>query len=60
MLEERLRDEPASHRLTVKTKRGVQPVILLTTERIDRADCIPCLPSGSAARPTEPPPAGRG
>ena len=38
-----LRDEPISHRLTVKTKCGVRAVILLTTDKIERAGCIPCL-----------------
>ena len=38
-----LRQEPISHRLTVTTECGVRAVILLTTDKIERADCIPCL-----------------
>ncbi len=45
-----LRDEPISHRLTVKTKCGTRAVILLTTGRIDRAGCIPCLQAEQANR----------
>ena len=38
-----LRQEPIDHRLTVKTECGVRAVILLTTDKTERADCIPCL-----------------
>ncbi len=38
-----LRQEPVDHRLTVKTECGVRAVILLTTDKTPRADCIPCL-----------------
>ena len=38
-----LRQEPVDHRLTVKTECGVRAVILLTTDKTERADCIPCL-----------------
>ena len=47
-----LRQEPIDHRLTVKTECGVRAVILLTTDKIDRADCIPCLQTvGSSPNP---------
>ena len=38
-----LRQKPIDHRLTVKTECGVRVVNLLTTDRIERAGCIPCL-----------------
>ena len=49
-----LRQEPIDHRLTVKTECGVRAVILLTTDKTERADCIPCL---QAVGSTPPPPA---
>ena len=50
-----LRQEPIDHRLTVKTKCGVQAVILLTTDKIERADCIPCL-QAAGVQPKTPKP----
>ena len=52
-----LRQEPISHRLTVKTECGVRAVIPLTTDKIDRADCIPCLQAaGVQPQPKTPKP----
>ena len=38
-----LRQKPTDNRLTVKTECGVRVINLLTTDRIERAGCIPCL-----------------
>ena len=61
-----LRQEPIDHRLTVKTECGVRAVILLTTDKIERADCIPCLqavgsnPPAPTPRSNPPTPAQNG
>ena len=50
-----LRQEPIDHRLTVKTECGVRAVILLTTDKIERTGCIPCL-QAAGVQPTGPTP----
>ena len=52
-----LRQEPIDHRLTVKTECGVRVVILLTTDKIERAGCIPCL-QAAGVQPQPKTPAG--
>ena len=47
-----LRQEPIGRRLTVKTECGVRAVILLTTDKTERADCIPCLQAVGSNPPT--------
>ena len=38
-----LRAEPIDHRLTVAVEHGGREVIILTTEKLSRTSCIPCL-----------------
>ena len=50
-----LRQKPIDHRLTVKTECGIRVVILLTTDKTERAGCI-SMPAGSGGpTPTEDP-----
>ena len=46
-----LRQEPIGHRLTVKTECGLRAVILLTTDKTERADCISCLQAAGVQPP---------
>ena len=53
-----LRQKPIDHRLTVKTECGIRVVNLLTTDKTERADCIPCL-QAAGVQPQPKTPAGK-